>query len=267
MNFHRLNKHQKRPLGGKILPAFFIFVLLLFTANYFGNGAIATIARNAATVILGTSVTLKDAADYAQDSLTQKDALLQEREALKTRIRELELYALNNLVLVSENEELRKLLGADKQRLGRGTLARVISSGGSFPYGTILVSFEAPVAPSIGSVVFGEYDTVVGTVAEFGGNTATVKLTSAPGQKTNVLIGSGEAMLSATIQGVGNGNMITEIARDATVTVGDPVVLYGTESGLVGYVGSVETKPTDALKLVRVRTPLTLDTLRFVRVQ
>lgn len=267
MNFHLQSKRPKRSWGGKLLFTFLVFASLLFVANHFGNGAVAGVFRNSASAVLGASEALEVTTGYLQDSMAQKKALLKERDALKERIRGLELHALNNLILASENEELRKLLGADKSILNRGILARVLSHGGSYPYGTMLIALESSTAPSVGAVVFGEHNTVVGTVTEVSSEAVLVKLISAPGHETKVLLGSGETLTSAVVRGIGNGNMTAEIARDAEVFVGDPVVLQGKASALVGYIGSIETKPADALKTVRVRTPLNLETLRFVRVQ
>jgi len=268
MNFPLQNKRPKPARIKKGLIAITILSLLFFAINYISNGQLAQLMRVPATALVGVKATLEGVASQMQGTLTPKKALLNEREALKARVRELELYALNNMILASENEELRRLLGSEAHAINQGVLARVVSYGGSFPYGTMLIELESvATSPSIGATVFGEFNTVVGRVTEAGRSTAVVQLVSAPNQEIQVLIGTEDNLVPATLRGVGGGNMVTDIARDAEIKVGDPVVLTGGDRALVGYVGGIETKPTDALQIVRVRTPLNFETLRFVRIK
>jgi cell shape-determining protein MreC len=268
MNFPLQNKRLPKVRTKNIFLVFVSLVLLLFIVNYFTDGSIAGVVRTPTAAVFGVGGVLERVLVSVQDSVAQKKALRKERDTLKDRVRELELYALNNMILVSENEELRRLLGADKRALNRGILGRVLSRGGSYPYGTILISLEAPVAPAVGALVFGDQNIAIGRIEEIRDSIGVVTLISAPGQETSVMIvGADNTSVVATLRGVGSGNMVTEVARDAAISVGDPVAFYGRETALVGFVGSIETKPVDARKLVRVRTPLNLDVVRFVRVQ
>lgn len=267
MNFHLQNNRQgKSTRKKKFFVSFVVLAVVLFGVNFFTKGLLSSVARTPAAALWSTSGVLGDSITTLKHSFVQKEALRNERDILKERVNELEIYALNNLVLASENEELRKLLGNKKEALNQGILARVLSRGGSLPYGTILISREEPATYTVGALAIGEHNTVLGTIAEVGTNNAMVRLLSAPGERTQVLIGADERITSASIRGRGNGNMIAEVARDADIRVDDPVVLFGKETLLVGFVGDIETQATDAFQIVRVRTPLNLETVRFLRI-
>ena len=268
MNFHPPNRRaprlSRRSVGLWVVA---ILIVALFALNDALGGAIADSARTSAGALRYAQRALASVGAYTGGVFERKRTLLRERDALKARVRELELYALNNMVLASENAELRALLGADADSGGtRGTLARVLSRGGSVPYGTVLLALEAATTPEVGAPVFGAHEVVIGHVARASDTTALVRLIAAPGEETPVFIGVDDTLTPATLTGVGSGNMVADVPRDAAVAVGDPVMLADGARALVGVVGSIETKPADARKTVRVRTPLNLATLRFVRV-
>jgi len=263
MNFHQRNNRQ-RGLGGKrIFLAFIVVVVALFGLNYFFSGVVAQVARTPLVALAGTTSALKDSVTTMSNVRVQKITLQKEQELLKKRIRELELYALNNLVLVSENEELRRLLGDGATQINNGILAQVLSSGGLYPYGTILISRGAF---EVGALVYGEQNIFLGTVAQVDKNTAVVQLVSGLSSKTDVIVGISPRATQATMYGRGNGNMIIEVPRDIDVRLDDPVVVAGALTTLVGFVGDIEVQSTDAFQIVRVRTPLNIKTVRFVRV-
>lgn len=267
MNFHPQNSRQgKSTRRKKFFVSFIVLAVVLFGVNFFTKGSLSNVVRTPAAALWGTGGVLGDSITTLKHSFIQKETLRNERDALTERVNELEIYALNNLILASENEELRKLLGNKKESLNQGILARVLSRGGALPYGTMLISREEPAAYTVGALALGEHNAVLGTIAEVGVNNAIVRLLSAPGERTQVLIGSGERITSVSVKGRGNGNMIAEVARDADIRVDDPVVLFGKETLLVGFVGDIETQATDAFQVVRVRSPLNLETVRFLRI-
>jgi len=267
MNFHQRNKRNQGNRSKKIFIIFILFVGVLFLVNYSTGGSIGRLARAPLSGVYDANTFLGSAITGVEDVLTQKETLREENIRLKERVQELELYALNNIVLSSENLELRRLLGNETQSLNSGILANILANAGTFPYGTLVISQDIPGSYSIGSMVFGPQNVLLGSVTEVGDTNAVVRLTSAPGETTHVLIGAGERMNEVTIKGIGNGNMIAEIARDADVKIGDPAVLFDAETVLVGYVGDIEMKSTNAFQRLYIRVPINSNTLRFVRVR
>jgi len=267
MNFPLQNRKGKKKAGKKALVVISVLALILFMANYFSQGALTKMVRVPALALWGANEVVEDTLSAAQNSVTSKETLIKERELLKERVQELELYALNNLVLVSENEELRKLLGGERTQSEDGVLARVISHGGEFPYGTIVIKNEGTKQLPVDSLVFGGQNVALGTLMHSSTNSSLLSLFSASEKETPVLIGTGDRVTQAMLIGAGNGNMIAKIPRDADIQVDDPVVLFAQETALVGFIGDIEMQPTDAFQLVRVRTPLNIGTIRFVRIR
>ncbi len=267
MNSLLQNKKDKKPAKEKLFFGFSIVIVLLFTVNFFTSGSISNVVRTPAASLWGIEGVFGNTLSTWNTALASKKALQQEMRILKERVRELELYSLNNLILVTENEELRKLLAGTSSHTNIGILAQVISRGGENPYGTIVVANSGSAPLAVGSLVFGASNVVIGSITESNKKSALVTLFSAAGEETQVLIGSGESVTQALLVGTGNGNMTTKIPRDVPIQINDPIILVTEGSALVGFIGDIETKPTDAFQHVRVRTPLNLETIRFTRVR
>ncbi len=269
MNYHLRSNTRRTGFSrtGKVLFVFIVFAAVLFGGNYISGGTLANLIRVPAASVLGSQGLFREQLEHITYFFTSKEALQQERDVLQARVQELEVYALNNIVLSSENAELRRLLGNDGATLNNGILARVVSYGGVFPYGTILISRDAATDFTIGARVHGPNNTLIGTVVSLGEGTAMVQLLSAPGQETLALAGADERVTPITLRGIGSGNMTARVARDADIRVGDVVTRAGEEGSLIGFVGLIETKPSDAFQQVYVRVPLNINTVRFVRVQ
>lgn len=267
MNFPLQNRTRSRVSRTRIvLGVFVVIALALFAGNYFSGGAVSGFAQSGFATLHTMEIPGSGAVASVQEALTSKRALISERERLEARVHELELYALNNLVLASENKELRALLGS-ATTTNKGVLGRIVSNGELYPYGTLLVALDSEAVVSEGALVFGAGNVLVGTVIESGERTALVQLVSTPQAETPVLIGQDDRLTAAVLQGVGNGNMTAEVVRDADVRVGDPVVYLTNDTAIVGIVGAVVAKPADAFQLIRVRTPLNLSTVRFVHIR
>lgn len=267
MNFHLQNKRNNHSAKWKVVAGFIILITVLFGVDYLTQGRVSQVVRTPIVLVSNTNTMTSNALTSIQQTFARKMTLQNDKERLKERIAELELYAINNMVLSAENEELRALLGDDLSSRGAGTLGTVLSRGGIYPYGTIIISHNVATPYSVGSLVFGAKNILIGKIEEVGSANATVRLVSAPAEKTTVLVGAGERLTELTIQGVGNGNMVAEVGRDAEIKIGDPVILANRESAILGYVQDIETKSTDALQRIRMRTPINIHTIRFVHVR
>ena len=267
MNSLLRNNQRKRTVKSKLLITFFVVAVVLFAMNYFSDGVVTRFTHKPLGVAVLSNDVVAGAIVSFQQTFAQKETLQNKITLLEERIVELELYELNNLVLASENEELRRLLGEKDGHLNTGILARVLSHGGSYPYGTLLISHEQEKPFAVGSLVFGAENIVLAKIVQADGKAAQAQLLAAPKNRTEVLVGVTERITQMTMEGVGNGNLLGKVARDAPISVGDPVVLREKETAIVGYVQSIETTPTDAFQNIRVRTPVNTETIRFVRVQ
>lgn len=268
MNFHLQSKkraHTKRTKLFLIIGTLVAVVLL--ATNYFTHGVVSASARSLFASLYDIRLPGARIAASVQHVFTSKQSLIAEQEQLKARVQELEIYALNNIVLATENKELRELLGTATTTHTGGVVSTVLSNGGVYPYGTIVVTNPQGGLLQEGQLVFGAQNILLGIVQTVDTTTSLVRLISAPSEETEVLIGADDRITAATLHGIGNGNMTAEIVRDADIRVGDPVVYVAQETAVIGVVGAIEAKPADAFQLVRVRTPYNLSTIRFVHIR
>lgn len=271
MNFRRHNSASARGArrGAKAL-LLIAAAAVVFGVNHVTDGAVATAVRTPAASVLSTEGALGEYARELTGFITTRQALIHERDALRARVAELELYAINNMALLYENQELRALFGDASDTRVRGERAAILSRGGEMPYGTVLISRSAASRFGVGAHVYASGGVAIGTVSEVGSGHALVTLFTAPGQETPVILGvaHGDDTIAGTLTGLGSGTMTIAIPRDAAVSVHAPVLLQNTEeTTVVGVIGSIEEESVSAFQTLRVRTPVNLHTLRFVEVR
>ncbi len=243
-----------------------VFGALMFGVNALLDGRLSSLVRLPAAPLQGLDASLTAAVGNARAVLSRNDVVIRERDVLRERVRELEIYALNNQVLKAENEALRRLLG-DTPEDGTGIAVRVLTRGGIAPYGVLTIAQPESTTLSVGARVFGAHGVGIGVVTDTFPTYAQVELFSQPQRSTDVLIQSGDTTTPTTVTGTGSGNFVARVPRDVTVQVGDAVVLAQDSRIVIGMVGDVTVTPADAFKTVRIRVPLNLATLRFVSVE
>lgn len=265
MNFHPLNKSYSRTRRPRAFAWVVGCVIVILTINHFSHGAVSAVVRTHTAAVFGTGGVIEHMLDPIRASMHAKRSLERDNERLAARIQELELYALNNQVLQDENAELRSLFTTSPPARA-GVLESVRSSIGAFPYGTFLISRTHSPSVVVGAYVATAQSIILGTIARVDADIATVELFSAPARETHALIGVGDSQTAVVLTGIGMGNMRTSIARDVPVQVGDVVRLASFPEGIIGVVGSIDTKPSDAFQLVHVFVPLRLDQVEYVTV-
>lgn len=268
MSFHRLNKYaapRKRIKGAwKIAIVLIVFVFLLKLV--FGI-SLEKVTAAPSRMLSAVGNAVSPIIMPLHDSVTSKRQLRNEILRLQAQVDEYTLYALNNQVLMSENAELRTLLGETASRVGEVQPAMVQSVVGGFPYGTFRISPAAgdPYAPA--AVVYGAQSIALGTILRTDATGAMVKLFSAPGEVSTVRVVGETTEVQLDIKGQGLGNFEGRIPRDAGVREGDVVTLVSNPTVVIGVVSTVVVSPTDAIARIRVHVPLTLSTLRYVLVE
>jgi len=204
--------------------------------------------------------------DTLYDIVRTKRILVAQNEALKQHITELELYAVNNVALRSENDELWTLFNSTR-RTHDTIIGDVTSVIGEFPYGTFALAPPGAGAYAPGALVFGPGDIALGTIERTDARGAFVKLFSAPGSVIAVRIVGMDKDIPMEMKGEGLGNFVGRIPRDAGVTEGDAVVLVSDPSVVVARVSRVTASQADAIARVRAHVPIALSGLRFVLVE
>ncbi len=189
--------------------------------------------------------------------------------------------ALKNLGLErlgAENEELRAraaILEArlkEQEALGSlhtleerpAKIATVLSIPPQSPYDVILIDAGRQDGIQPGEKVFAK-STLIGFVDEVGEGSAKVKLISYPELETEALLES--LLLNITLEGYGGLNMIFIAPQDLEIKIGDRVISNTTPSYLIGEIGYIKSKESEALQTVYLRPPFNLRHLRFVEIR
>ncbi|MDP2650071.1 MAG: rod shape-determining protein MreC [bacterium] len=267
MNFLRPNSGAKSARASRAFLVLVVALAVFLGGDYLTDGAVRTVFRTMSAVVWQRGSAAEEKAASAVGTLTSREALIRERDALKEQVAELEMYALNNLALRAENDSLRALFeGTGNEQPQARILARVLSHAGEYPFGTLVIE-QRDGSVREGAVVYSEYGLAIGTVSEAGGSYALVRLFSAPGEVLDVLVGGSGNTHAMRAEGHGSGNFTAQSPRGAELLRGDPVTLTTAHGALIGVVGAVEIEPADAFQLVRIRVPVQISTLRFVSVE
>ena len=268
MSYLLQSNRKKKP--GKVAFLSFIFLaLVLFALNTVLGGSLSSLARVPAELAWSARASVLTGVQPIETALRTKQSLVLENANLQKRIRELELYALNNQIVVTENTQLRRLLGVDSgDSIQAGILATVHSAGGVVPFGVLLAKNETRASVAVGSIAYADDTIAIGRVVQSSGEgSVAVELFSAPSVETRVMLVDEERPVAFTLVGNSLGNLVAQVARDADVREGDVLVLRSNPRAVVGVVGSVETTATEAFQTVRVRTPVNLSTLQYIRLR
>lgn len=170
--------------------------------------------------------------------------------------------------VLAENDNLRTMLGRQEANQESPLVAKVISSPWRSPFDVLTVDLGSENSLSTikpGDLVVYDHLALVGEVAEVFPHTAKIKLFSASGNEVPVSLGPDT--LPAIATGIGGGNLLIEVPRDITVTVGDRAVASTVlRDFLVGVVGSVTTDPSEPLQKVLIHLPLNSNKLRWLEI-
>lgn len=202
--------------------------------------------------------------DYLSMTVASKKGVWKQNVLLRQKIDELEQQISTAGNLLSENEELKSIMGG---KTGEQTfvLAGILAKPNTTPYDTLIIDRGSihGLAPDMqvyvdGIVLIGEVDSVEE-------KTARILLYSAPGNISEVVYGNTGRFFNA--RGQGNGTFEVEVARDIEVAVGDMFFYPGLETMLVGVVKKVDFDARDSFKKVLMKSPVNIQEERWVEVR
>jgi len=252
-------RRKKIPLG---IIATIVVVFVAVGAHYLFPQTVSSIAHTLARPLLSAQASVSSSGFIG--SIKSKVLLEQEVAALTQENQRLRLSLIRSTLLQTENEELSALL--NRAEAQERVLAAVLTRPPQSRYDTFTIDIGANRSVSVGDVVLGPGDVPLGTVIEVYGGSSLVELYSSPGRVTDVRINDDERT-TAQARGKGLGNFIIEMPRGIAVSVGEPIILSGITSRVLGIVGAVEVKETDPFQSVLLSSPVSMFTLRFVEVE
>ena len=145
------------------------------------------------------------------------------------------------------------------------TLAAILVHPPFSVYDEFIIDAGADHGLSTTSLVYAPGGILIGRVADVMSQTSKVLLFSSPGERYEVMIGSGHA--PATASGRGGGQYEAELPSNTSVSIGDFVLAPSLSDKAFGIVTSVANSPTMPFETVFFAPPVNIYQLRWVLVK
>ncbi|MEK7586235.1 MAG: rod shape-determining protein MreC [Patescibacteria group bacterium] len=193
-----------------------------------------------------------------------KSSVYRENESLKKENESLRLSMIDYQILKKENETLKELLG----RLPENhtfTLANILAKPNRSLYDTIIIDIGNDLGLIGSEQVFAGNNSPIGQISAVYSKSSLVMLYSNPGQITEAVLDNSNATVE--LVGRGGGNFEMTIPNDLPSDVGMMVVLPGSNREIVAIIDGVISRPTGPLKKVILRSPVNIQSLKWVEVK
>ncbi len=138
-----------------------------------------------------------------------------------------------------ENQHLRALLGATSSPR---IVAGVIALPETTPYDLLQLDQGRRAGVQMGAPVFVGKDAVIGSIVHVAESYSLARLVSSPGVQSTVYIRG--ANVFAAMEGVGGGVARVRVPQGVTLTVGDVVVMPGSQPNQYGMIEYIVNEPT-----------------------
>jgi cell shape-determining protein MreC len=272
MNYLHNKAQRRRRAAALILLAVLIFAVFLGFGfpDVFKESLVFVSAP-----LLRAKDSFKDRVNEIFSIFKEKQLLESENIDLRQKIRELEAKLLLSEALKRENKELKEILSRSGGDFS--VAASVLSRPPQSPYDVLIIDAGEKHGVEAGMSVSAYGSVFLGVVSEVFKETSRVKLASAPGQKTDVLIYGnnnenfntepGPLVLPSRAIGRGNGNFEIILPRESAVGSGDRAMTLGTNPLIMGIVEEVVMDPADAFQKILFRLPVNIQELRWVEVR
>jgi cell shape-determining protein MreC len=176
----------------------------------------------------------------------------------------------NSLVqmLRSENQELKDLLGRKTDLSPNDVIFSVVlMRPPKTSYDSLLIDIGEDHGLVMGDRVYAENEYLIGQVEEVRHNTSVIKLFSTPGEKIDVLIGTGSSTASVIAEGMGAGNFYIKAPKNISIQESDPIVVHGIYSYILGSAEKIESSEGEAFNHIHFKLPIKLNSLKYVQVK
>lgn len=193
-----------------------------------------------------------------------KNSLYLDNENLKSQILESEADRANYFSVVSENQNLKEVLGRKDPKINM-ILGAILGKPNQSPYDTLVIDTGEAQGIKAGDTVFALGNVPIGRIAEVYTNSSKVILFSNPGEKTQAIISGRDIFMELVGRGGENFEMI--LPRDFSLQKGDQVVMPGINSYVLAIVETVISDPRDPFNKVLLVSPVNVQELKFVEVE
>ena len=251
------NKKGKKNYSAFIFFSAILFILILLSP-WIKNGLIPL-----AVPFWRLSVTLEDSFLNIFSFLRSQKKLVTENEELRKALNDAQNELLIKKSLLRENIELKIMLGREENP-SKTFLAAVLARPVKLFYDDLLIEVGKKEGVSLGDVVLGNGEIVLGRLEEVYDKVSKVRLLSSHQAETDVQIG--DEGLVATLKGRGAGNFYLELPRELEIAEGDQALLPGSKIRVLAIVRKVEKEEGSSVQKVYLKSPINIFNLKWVRV-
>lgn len=260
-NFLRQNKTKRTIFSPKFLVALFLLIIMATLYVLFPN--IFSEALHFAGEPIWKTQDAAVAKIISSSKLFQsKKALIEENIRLATYIEEMSTLVLEKELLREENETLKEKFGRDINQ--NFLLAVVLARPNVSLYDTFVIDAGKKEGVKTGEKVLVSGNVVIGTISKVYKSTSIVTLFSAPGEKTEIMIGPEKIL--ATALGRGSGNFSTQLPRAIDVVEGDIIIMPNINPKIFGVVERIIADSADPFQIILFKNPINLNEVRWVEI-
>ena len=264
MNFHQDNSKKKSKSNFR----FFSPIIILVVIFYFVSGPILTtgfsIISLFATPLWGIEERVKTGFQTFFSYLSSKDRLTIENYKLKDELDSKRVLLDSYNALEEENNSL--ILEMGRQQLLPDSLVATVLSGPNIPpYESLILDVGTNDGVKQGDRVF--YSNVaIGEINQVLQTSSKVRLYSASGVRTGVILQSKGGYIHTVAIGFGGGNFYIELPTNIGINQGASVLVPNSRLVILGKVDLISVDETMSIQRILVRYPFNTKMVRFVEV-
>ncbi|HLP43769.1 MAG TPA: rod shape-determining protein MreC [Candidatus Nanoarchaeia archaeon] len=240
-----------------------VIILIALTFLIFGGKFIEKFAMSTGGPVAAVYTSFKDEILFVRAFIGSRASLIEKNRRLENILAENQAKMIRFDSLFQEHQTLLEAYSRSPFA-GSVVLANVIAKPPQSPYDILLVDVGSSSNISLGSRVYGLGGIPLGRIGETTDSQAKVVLFSSVGEDNQAIIERTGA--TVTLEGIGGGNMESEVGQDLDIVVGDKILLPQFNGALVATVVEVDKTATSAYKKVLYRTPINIFHLRFVEI-
>lgn len=263
MSYHQDNLRRTKNIR------FSILLMIVGVVFYFSTGFILDRAYILLSIITTPMMTLEKQVFSGLANLSsvvrskqllqaKNDLLLGELHSLKLDIESLEL-------LKQENKELKIQMGRELADSSRSILASVLSGPNIPPYESLIIDVGRDHDISVGDRVIYQPNIVLGQIEQVFESSSKVRLYSASGANTDVLIPA-EDSVRAIASGYGGGNFFIDLPNGVNLERGMKLLIPGSDIYILGTIDFIQVDPVTSSQKVLAKYPVNVKNIRFVHV-
>ncbi len=257
---------DKKVKQKKILKISF-FVISFFILLYFRLGiwnGLSYVVHKIFRPVLIVADNVGEKFGNINSFVASKNSLDRENADLRSKLNEGETKMINYNSILSENINLKEILGRKDEKT-TFILSAILGKPNQSPYDTLIIDVGIKDMIKIGDLVFALGNVPIGAIAKTYLNSSKVVLFSNSGEKTQVVLGNKDIFMEAV--GRGGGNFEVFLPRDFTLSKGDQVVLPGIRPYVLGIVETIISDPRDSFQKALLVSPVNIQELKFVQVE